>query len=430
MSKLDLKQTLIKGEIKRPNKFVKWCFNIWCKIVCRRNHVQYRYDFNPKTIKKEQVILLSTHSARNEFFYTMNGFRRKDMYIICGLQNFLKNKSNYVAMRAMGVIPKMLFQPDFGCTRKMLSALKRGGNLALFPEGIQSVSGSTHPINPATARFIQKAGVNVVLSTTQGAYLTSNRFSNDEKSGKVFVRYQLLFTAEQLKTMTEQQVYETMLKHFRYDDFVANKTNRVKYVGKKPNVDGLDNILYVCPECNQKHTLKVTGTNLVCENCQHTVTLNDYYDLVVVKGQKHFEDIDKWFKWQRRLMHNDVRKDGFEMSATGRILVKRVDKWKKPPHNRIELCRGKVVLNKNGLSVGEGENAMFFGLDNLYSLTMVTGKHVEFYYKDEYYHLELDVEKTHLIEWMLASEELHNAQDEKWNAVSNDVYGYDQQGEN
>ena len=67
-------------------------------------------------------------------------------------------------MTQMNAIPKLLYQPDTSCTRKMLKVIKSGGSLALFPEGIQSISGSTHPINPATCKFIKKAGLPVVFA--------------------------------------------------------------------------------------------------------------------------------------------------------------------------------------------------------------------------------------------------------------------------
>ncbi len=430
MKKVDYKQALENRKIKKPNAFTQWMFNIWCSIVCRRNHVQYTYQFDKKQIKKQQVILLSTHSARNEFFYTLYGFRRKDMHIICGLQNFFKNKTNYKALNSMGVIPKSLFQPDLKSIRKIMTVLKKGRSIALFPEGIQSLSGSTHPINPATTKFLTRAGVTVVLATTQGAYLTGSRYSKDEKHGKVFVNYQVLFTAEEIKTLTEEQIYSRMLEKFRYNDFEANKVNRIKYVGKKPNSDGLDNILYICPICNQKHVLSVEGDAIVCKNCGYTVHVNEYYDLVEQNNNLPHDTIDKWFKWQRRTVHDQVREENYSLCANGKLMALCTDSWKNAPNNHNVVFEGKVVLNKEGLTLsndqGESKN---FQIDNLYSLTMVTGKHLEFYYKDDYYRLWLDIPKTQLIEWMLASEELHNAQDEKWYTASNDVYDYNNKGE-
>jgi hypothetical protein len=102
----------------------------------------------------------------------MCGLGRSDLNIVAGYQNFFSSKTNYFGMTQMNAIPKLLYQPDTSCTRKMLKVIKSGGSLALFPEGIQSISGSTHPINPATCKFIKKAGVLVILANSQGSYLS------------------------------------------------------------------------------------------------------------------------------------------------------------------------------------------------------------------------------------------------------------------
>lgn len=426
MKQKDFKTALEKRRTNRPNPLVYLAFNIWCKAVCTRNNVKYKYEYDREEIKDKQVILLSTHSARNEFFYTLNGFHKKGIHIVCGLQNFLKNKYNYCALNLMGVIPKFLFQPDFAGIKKMLTVLKQGRSLALFPEGIQTLSGSMHPINPATTQFLKRAGVTVVLARTEGAYLAFNRYSRDEKHGEIRVTYSILFTPEELAELSDREVYDKMLEKFRYNDFEANKVARVKYIGKKKNIEGLDNLLYICPICNKKHCLSVKDDALVCGECGYSVTLDEYYDFHEKDGRLPLGDIDKWCKWQRRLMHQAVKDESFALCAKGELLVMRTDAWRKPPHNREMIFSGDVKLDADGLHIVslEGEER-FFNIENLYSLTMVTGKYLEFYHKNDYFHLELDIPKTYLIEWMLASEELHNLRDARWNDASNDAYDYE-----
>lgn len=81
---------------------------------------------------------------------------------MCGYQNILK-RGLYPLFLGLGVISKYLYQPDFSCVKNMLHVLKRGGAIGLFPESIQSSSGSTHPINPATTKFIKKSRANIIL---------------------------------------------------------------------------------------------------------------------------------------------------------------------------------------------------------------------------------------------------------------------------
>lgn len=432
--KIDYKQKLQSRPVKRPSFFARTFFHLWTTIKCRHDRVQFTYEFDKNILKKQQILFLSTHASRNDFFYTMRGLGRCDLNIVAGFQNFFASKTNYFGMTQMNAIPKLLYQPDTSCTRKMLKVIKSGGSLALFPEGIQSLSGSTHPINPATCKFIKKAGVLVILANTQGSYLTCPRYIREEKRGKVFVNYKILFTPDELKQLTEEQIYQKLIQNFRYDDFAFNKTARIKYVGKSHNVKGIDNILYICPKCKQAHTMKVHldkgNERFECEKCGYAVTINEYYDLVVKQGESYFDDVDKWCKWQRRVVRNQVQQDGYQLTGHGKITKLRTDSWKKYPQNRITVIEGKVTLDKTGLTVTNHQDTVFFDISGLYSLTMATGRFLEFYHNDDYYNLVLDCPPNHLIEWMLVSEELHNLMDDKWNSASNDVFDYNAKGEN
>ena len=106
-----------------------------------------------------------------------------------------------------------------------------------------------------------------------------------------------------------------------------------------------------------------------------------------------------------------------------------MDKWRKYPKNRVTLIEGDVTLDKTGLTVSNGKDTMFFGVAGLYSLTITTKGFLEFYYNDDYFNLVLDSATTQHIEWMLASEELHNRVDEKWHSACNDVFDYEVEGE-
>ena len=95
----------------------------------------------------------------------------------------------------------------------MMSVVKRDGTLAIFPEGIQSTSGSTHPINPATVRFIKHCKANVVVSTSRGAYLATNRYSKDRKKGHIGVEYSLALTPDMIERLSEKEIYDLLLNN-------------------------------------------------------------------------------------------------------------------------------------------------------------------------------------------------------------------------
>lgn len=426
--KKDLKSKLINRKIKKPNQFLM-TVGMWVVGIMNRSYgVKLEYDYDPKAIEKQPVVLLSSHASRLEFIYTVYGFHRKDINVVCGYQNIMKKGLYHLFIR-FGVISKYLYQPDFVSVKKMLGVLHRGGAIGLFPEGIQSTSGSTHPINPATARFIKSCKANVVVCSSRGAYLATNRYSSDRKKGYIGINYSLLFTPEMLRELTEEQIYDMILQKLSYNDFEFNKTARNKYVGKKPNAFGLDKILYKCPDCMAEHTMRVEGDTIKCDTCGFAAKVNEYYDLIRVGGSNCPDDIDKWYKWQRRCVAEEIRDENFKLEFEASLCTIRTDKLKKPPRDRVLLGNGKISLTNQGLAFEgklDGADVNFdFSAKNVYSLTFSTQGFLEFYHNNDYFIIVPDRDAGCLIKWTLAAEEIHNLYDERWGAACRDVYEYD-----
>ena len=426
-TKKDLKTQLTHRKIKKPNPILMSIGMGVLGMLNRSYGVKFSYDYDRKLIKGKPVILLSSHSSRLEFIYTVYGFGRKDINVVCGFQNILK-KGVYRLMMKLGVISKYLYQPDVMCVKNMLSVLHRNGALGLFPEGIQSTSGSTHPINPATAQLIKSSKAYIVACTSEGAYLATNRYSPDRKCGYIGIKYSLLFTPEQLEELSEDEIYREILDKISYNDFAFNKTARHKYVGKKPNADGIDKILYKCPDCKAEHRLHVEGDRLVCESWGFEVRINEYYDLVDVKGNGCPADIDKWYKWQRSCVSREIVNDGFEMTLQGTLCTLDLEKLKKPPENRKTVAVGTARLTNRGLTfsgaLGTESVELEFAAKSVYSLTYSTKGFLEFYYKNDYFMLVPEGDSARgLIKWTLAAEEIHNLYDERWRSACADVYG-------
>ena len=425
--KKDLKEKLINRKIKKPNPLLMSVVMWVLGILNRSYKVEFSYDYAPKSLNGQPTILISSHSSRLEFIYMMYGFKRKDINMVCGYQNILK-KGLYRIFLALGVISKYLYQPDIVCVKHMFKVLKRNGAIGLFPEGIQSTSGSTHPINPATAQFIKRSKANIVVATSRGAYLATNRYSSDRKKGHISISYSLLFTPEMLDTLSEKEIYNLILRKISYNDFTFNKVARHKYIGKKPNAFGIDKILYKCPDCKEEYNLRVEHDTVICKNCGFSVRINEYYDLVDVKGKECPADIDEWYKWQRGCVAKQVQDENFEMTLRGSLCALKLDKLRKSPKDRMVLSVGQARLTNRGLffkGMHDGQSVDFeFDAKAIYSLTFSTKGFLEFYHHNDYFIITPEDKDQCLIKWTLASEEIHNLYDENWKLACADVYNY------
>ena len=129
--KKDLKTRLVNRKIKKPNTFLMFIVMRLLGILNKAYKVKFNYDFDPKSIKKGPVILLSSHASRLEFIYMLYGFKRNDVNMVCGYQNILK-KGIYGLFIKLGVISKYLYQPDIICTKNILKLLKNNGTIGIF----------------------------------------------------------------------------------------------------------------------------------------------------------------------------------------------------------------------------------------------------------------------------------------------------------
>ena len=110
--KKDLKTRLTSRKTPKPNIFLMSFFMFWIGILNRIYKVKFTYDFNRKSISKQPTVLLSAHASRLEFLYSVYGFGRKDINVVCGYQNIMK-KGLYGILLKLGVISSIYISPIF-----------------------------------------------------------------------------------------------------------------------------------------------------------------------------------------------------------------------------------------------------------------------------------------------------------------------------
>ncbi len=389
--------------------------------------VSYSYDFCKEDLKGKQVILLADHATREAYKYVLYGYPFVCPNVVVGYQNIFVRGLFGILMKA-GVIPKKLYQADPRSVFDMISVLKMGGSLCIFPEGIQSSSGSTHPIFPGTAKLLKKAGVTVVLCKSYGSYLVKPRYKKKENRGHQEFHYEILFTPEDLKAQSTEEIYAGLLARFRYNDFEWNRAHRNSYKGRRgePLAKGIENILYLCPKCGGEFCLKTEGEHIICTKCQNRVLLNQYYELSPA-GQGDYmpySSVDDWFKVQRKAAAREVR-DGFCCEYRCEHYDLHTEKLSFSPY--YSCGEGTVTLTPQGIGyrgTRHGKNVdLFFDIKNIPSFVFTPAQDNDLYYDGTYYSFRPLHDRARVVKYMLLAEEAHRLTDKNWNRVSEDVYG-------
>ncbi len=428
MKEKDYHKEFINRKIKKPNPLIAHMVQFVFKRIAKRRNVEFVYTEDYLKMKNSQVIFLCQHKSSLDYIYFFAGVENLNTHILCGYQNVF-NKYIFKLLKRLGVIAKMLYQPDVQATRQMLQGIKNGGSLAIFPEGIQSTSGSTHPINPATMGFVKKTKLPVVLVTIKGSYFSRTRYSTDVKKGKITVTFDKLFDSEDCKNLSKEELHNALLERFKYNEFEEFRGEKIAFIGKKPNVYGLDNIIFKCPNCQSEHCFSTNNDLMTCANCNFSIKMNEYYEISSVNGNLPFKDVDEWYKWQRKVIAKEILSDEFKLSTRvkiGNINVKKLDnKYSLLFHGEGVLTLTNKGLTYDGIYDGESVN-MFFEPEHVYSLTMSLQYDLDLYYKNQYFNFKLLQDEKQVAKWMISAEEIHNLHDVDWKKVSAEVYEYEQ----
>ena len=420
----DLHKEFVYRKIKRPNKLLAAIVQRAFRLLSKQRNVEFVYDEDYLAMQDQQMIVFSQHRSRMDYIYVFAGLKNTNFNMLCGYQNVFQPVI-YTLFKKLGVIAKMLYQPDSHATLQMMRCAKEGRTLVIFPEGIQSTSGSTHPINPATMKLLFKLKLPVALVTLKGAYFTRPRYTSDTKKGKITAHYTKLFAPEDFENHSSQELYDRLLEAFRYNEFTEHAENPVPFRGKKPNICGLDNIIYKCPQCHGENAFRIEGDTMTCEKCGFAVTMDPCYRISAVSGTLPFRDIDQWYKWQRKEIAKDILSDDF--SITAKVEIGRINTQKLTSNNSLQYYgEGTLTLTNQGLTYRgtcDGEQReLFFHPKQVFSLSMSLTYDMDLYYDGKHYNFKLLENQKLMAKWMLAAEEIHNLSDPSWQQASKEVY--------
>lgn len=383
---------------------------------------RFHYGFDKREMKDRPVLILAQHASRNDPYYVNAGYPFVQPNAVMSLHNVLIPVM-FRLLLADGVILKSLFEPDIGAMRQLMRLHKKGASFLIFPEGVQSMDGTTMPVHPATARLVKKLGMDTVLCTSHGAYLCNPRFDTNRRKGRLEYSFDMIFTKEELKEITEEELYSRLLEKFRYNDFAWNSEKQFRYSGKVPCAHGIDNMLFVCPRCGKQFSMHVEGDRLLC-SCGSAVTIDDRYNLIPDDSTDFpFRRIDEWYRWQQDVISEEVKQEDFVIREDAIYRVLNTENLMKG--RCVTAGEGQLVLDREHLrytGTKNGEKAeMEFEISKMPSATVSTTMDNQFYYDGEYYQFSVKGGRGHAVKLMMAVEALHDMGDAARSKARDDV---------
>lgn len=341
---------------KKPilaNRFlVRSGVRLYAKRYCKK---QVTLTSNADLSKiKPPYVVVANHSG----FLDVCGLIRL-MYPNCA--NFVISVTQIVkwpkAIKYMGILPKKQFTVDTTLIRDIKYVLSKNRPVAIYPEAKLSVDGTANIIKPAVAKLIKLLKAPLVTVCFHGSYLHKPRWAKNKRKLPVFADVQLAVTADEIEKLSADEIHQRIVTNLTYDDYAYQLEKGIE-IDAPDLVEGLESILYKCPDCGSEFAMTARGHTLSCSKCGESVSQNTLGQLV---GGK-FDKITDWYAWQRQCVKEELQKGEYRFEDYFRV-EKLVGK------DYVDLGEAQIIHDAEGISAIWKDNKLFYKSGTFYTLS-------------------------------------------------------------
>ena len=411
-----------KRQYHTPNPFWYGIYYLVGRTPLLGGKYHPTYEIVDKLPKKGPAFIIWNHQSRRDHTFICRTAWPRRVNIVCEYNEFFRGHLHWV-LKMNQILPKKPFcLGDLAGVKAMTSIIKQGGIVALSPEGNSSNFGNNQPIVPGTGKFLKHFGVPIYCCDIRGSYLTNNKISEEDRIGKVSIKQYLLFSPEDLKNMTPEEIDDKINLTFKMDDYDYNKTARIKFKpGKKGGMTtNLHDICYKCPRCGEEFKMVAGGNEIRCTNCGNGASMDEYYDFHPFDETCVIPESPlKWTEMERQDIINEIRKDpnySFSFKVKTGCLPK--DKYLKGHDTSIPSGEGIVTIDHSGFHFRgqklDGSDYQFdLDYKTLYTFNIPTDiTYFAIYVKEEY--VEFNPEERVVGKALILVEEMHRLHVNLW----------------
>ncbi len=416
--KLTLEQKLSKRKYKQCNKVVWWAMNklVVKPFLAKKYNPTYKITDNINDCDGP-CFLFYNHQSRMDYVWATQATYPRRLNFVTGYNEFFRGHLQFV-FKILGQIPKKNFNSDIASIRAMNQIIKLNGCVCLAPEGMSSITGHNQPVALATGKLVKHYNIPVYLLKQKGGFLTNHKVCLDERKGRVDTELYLLFTPEQIKEMTAEEIERKLDEALWQDDYEWNKTERIKFETHGRACEHLHDLCYRCPKCGAEFEMIGKDDYLKCNHCGNGANMNDYYDFIPFNDDCVIPvSPSRWVDDERKVVYKEIQDPNFEFSE--KVKLGKLPDYKYLKHKATsELCgEGVIRINHDGIFYeGTKDGSEFkFHLEykNVPSLIIVTDCTFFSLYVDGKYY-DFFPERPIVGKALLVTEEMHRLHVNQW----------------
>ena len=227
--------------------------------------------FKRKIIRNEikgktgPFVVIANHEAAYDFANLIGASKRPMSFVISNaFFNTLPVKN---ILLKMGVIPKQQFQTAIKDLKRIKAVIDHGEPLVIYPAGLMCEDGLSTPIPSATYKFLKWLNVDVYIAKTTGTYFVMPKWAKGISPGRTYMDIYKLFSKEELAEADEATIKAKTDEALLFDAYREQEQYLARYKSNR-DLNGLENVLYVCPYCKTEFSIQVKDKNVLqCSEC-------------------------------------------------------------------------------------------------------------------------------------------------------------------
>ncbi len=337
-------------------------------------------------IKKQTgaFVVIANHQSMLDFVNLIGATRRPMSFVIS--QSFFRALPLTGFMEKMGVIPKQQFQTAPHDLKQMKAVIAAGQPLVIYPAGLMCEDGLSTPIPSATYKFLKWLDVDVYAARTVGSYFVMPKWGKGLRPGRTTMDIYKLFSREELAELPIEAIAEKTDEALLFDAYAEQEQLQAVY-RHNDNIEGLEQVLYICPHCKKEHTMTVKDrSTITCTACGYTEQADRYGFLHKVGhiGQE-IRHVSDWSRMIRQEIAARIRRGHLHL-LQAQTEIRMLDPNK---HKFVSVGEGTIEVAAQGIRLQGPSLDICLSLTNIPSLPFSPGKHLEIQHGDRIYRCQL-----------------------------------------
>ena len=398
------------GKTKKANNAIFWVLRIIFTLFL---YLMFGFLFDyksAKNIKRPCLILSNHHSGIDQFVLSM-GFTF-GMNFVATDSLFRHGLLSKLMVALVQPIPFSKGSSDITAVKNMMSVIKDGGAVVMFPSGNRSCYGMESTIVAGIGKLAKMFKAPLVLVQLKGGYFIKPRWMNKHCWGKMRATVTKVVSTEELAAMSNEEVDSIINDVLHFNDYEYNKTAQNVYRGRR-RAEYLESMLFYCPQCSSICGLCSKGSDFFCRDCNARVRINGmgFFDRI-----NNAENIpDTILAWS--YLQLDYIKS-FDFSgytdkpafSDGNITFFKVERARREEF----LAAGSIELYADRLVVCERE---YFFTD--ITMAIIGSRKMSIYHKNDVFAVIVP-HRINLMKYMICGYHLRN----KALGITEEFYGY------